>query len=164
MDGLLTKPLAVEALEDVLERYGLGVGDTSSLDATVVAEIITTIPEALPIDVDQLRELAGDDIEFIRSIAEAFASSSTGLLAQLRAAAASGDAVALAKAAHALKGASANLFAENLREAASEMEARGGKLTRAELDTRIAGIARESERVSAALHALATGSAASAVG
>jgi CheY-like chemotaxis protein/HPt (histidine-containing phosphotransfer) domain-containing protein len=164
MDGLLTKPLAVEALQDVLERYGLAMTELSSLDATAVSEIITTTPAAPPIDVGQLRELAGDDVEFFRSIAETFATSSAQLLAQMRDAAEMADAVALAKAAHALKGASANLYAEKLREQSAELESSRGKFSRAELETRLAEMARESERVCAALNGLASGGAAKAVG
>lgn len=160
MDGLLTKPLAVEALQDVLERYGLAMNELSSLDATAVAEIITADPAVPPIDAAQLREMAGDDAEFFRSIAETFATSSAQLLAQLRAAAAAGDAVALAKAAHALKGASANLYAETLREHSAELERSGAKSSRAELEARLEAMTRESERVCAALHGLAAGSAA----
>jgi CheY-like chemotaxis protein len=164
MDALLTKPLAVEALQDVLERYGLAVSDPSSLDATTVSEIVTAIPEPPPIDAAQFRELAGDDAEFIRSIAESFASSSAQLLAQLRSAAASGDTVALAKAAHALKGASANLYAETLREQSAELEYHGGKFSKSDLETKLADMTRESERVCAALYGLASRTAASAVG
>ena len=164
MDALLTKPLAVEALQDVLERYGLAVSDPASLDATAVSEIVMAVPEAPPIDLAQLRELAGDDAEFIRSIAESFASSSTQLLAQLRAAAVSGDAVAMAKAAHALKGASANLYAEKLRDQSAELEYSGGKFPPSDLETKIAEMTRESARVCAALHGLASRTAASAVG
>jgi CheY-like chemotaxis protein/HPt (histidine-containing phosphotransfer) domain-containing protein len=163
MDGLLTKPLAVEALQDVLERYGLAMTELSSLDATAVSEIVTT-PPASPLDVAQLRELAGDDAEFFRSIAETFASSSAQLLGQMRAAAATGDAVALAKAAHALKGASANLYAEKLREQSAELQSSRGKFSRAELESRLAEMTRESERVCTALHGLASSGAATAVG
>jgi PAS domain S-box-containing protein len=164
MDALLTKPLAVEALQDVLERYGLAMTEEATLDEAAVAEVVTGVAEPPPIDLVQLRELAGDDAEFIRSIAESFASSSAQLLGALRAAAANGDAVALARAAHALKGASANLYADRLRDDSAELEGSGGKFSQADLELRIARMARESERVCAALHGLASGTAASALG
>jgi CheY-like chemotaxis protein/HPt (histidine-containing phosphotransfer) domain-containing protein len=165
MDGLLTKPLSAEALQNVLERYGLAMTELSPLDATAVAEIITGTPEPGPIDAAQLREMAGDDAEFFRSIAETFASSSAQLLAQMRLAAATGAAIPLAKAAHALKGASANLYAEKLREQSAELERGGAQFSRAELEARIVDMTRESERVCAALYGLASGGgAASAVG
>ena len=37
MDGLLTKPLAVEHLQEVLERYGLAVGDGTLSEGAVAA-------------------------------------------------------------------------------------------------------------------------------
>jgi HPt (histidine-containing phosphotransfer) domain-containing protein len=163
MDALLTKPLAVEALQETLERYGLAMNE-SELNESAVAELVMTPAEAVPIDLAQLKELAGDDAEFIRSIAESFASSSTQLLAALRTAAATGDVVAMSKAAHALKGASANLYAEKLAADSAALEASGGKFAKPELEKLIAQMTHESERVSAALYGLASTTAASAVG
>jgi two-component system sensor histidine kinase/response regulator len=163
MDALLTKPLAVEALQDVLERYGLAMNE-SNLPDSAVESLVSSAPEAPPIDLDQLRELTGDDAEFIRSIAESFASSSAQLLASLRAGAAAGDGAQIARAAHALKGASANLYAGKLRDLAAELEAQGTQLAKPELEGRIAAMTRESDRVCVALHGLATRTAAAAVG
>jgi two-component system, sensor histidine kinase and response regulator len=163
MDALLTKPLAVEALQDVLERYGLAMNDTN-LNDTAVDQMVTTAAEPPPLDVAQLLELTGDDAEFIRSIAESFASSSAQLVASLQTGAASGDTAQIARAAHALKGASANLYAEKLREQAAELEANGGKFSKADLEGRIAKLTREIERVCVALRGLASSTAASAVG
>src|SRR5262249_53302910 len=109
MDALLTKPLAVEALQDALERYGLAMTD-SNLNDAAVDRMVSSAADPPPLDVAQLRELCGDDVEFIQSIAESFASSSAQLVAALRAGAANDDASAISKAAHALKGASANLY------------------------------------------------------
>jgi len=156
MDALLTKPLAVEALQDVLERYGLAMNETN-LPESAVEAMVSRPAEAPPIDFAQLRELTGDDAEFIRSIADSFESSSAQLIASLRAGAGSGDGAQIAKAAHALKGASANLYAGKLRDQAAELEATGAKLPKADLEIRIAAAARECERVCVALRGLATG-------
>ena len=51
-----------------------------------------------------------------------------------------------------------------VREQSAELEGNRGKFSRAELETRLAEMARESERVCAALHGLASGGAATAVG
>jgi PAS domain S-box-containing protein len=161
MDGLLTKPLAVEALQDVLERYGLAMTESKLGDAQV-ENLVTTPAGPPPVDLAQLQELAGDDAEFILSIAESFAKSSAQLLESLRTGAAKGDATQMTKAAHALKGAAANLYAATLRDQSADVESSAAKFSRAELDTRIAAIARECERVCVALHGLATTAASSA--
>jgi PAS domain S-box-containing protein len=161
MDGLLTKPLAVEALQDVLERYGLAMTESKLGDAQV-DNLVSTPAGPAPVDLAQLQELCGDDAEFILSIAESFAKSSAQLLDSLRAGAAKGDATQMTKAAHALKGAAANLYAATLRDQSADVESNAAKFSRAELDSRIAAIARECERVCAALHGLATKAGASA--
>jgi HPt (histidine-containing phosphotransfer) domain-containing protein len=163
MDALLTKPLAVEALQDVLERYGLAMNETN-LPESAVDAIVSRPAEAPPIDFAQLRELTGDDAEFIRSIADSFESSSAQLIASLRAGAGSADGAQIAKAAHALKGASANLYAGKLRDMAAELEAMGSKLAKTDLELRIAAAARECERVCVALRGHATQTSATAVG
>jgi PAS domain S-box-containing protein len=163
MDALLTKPLAVEALQDVLERYGLAMTD-SNLNDAAVDRMVSSPAESPPLDVAQLRELCGDDAEFIQSIAESFASSSTQLVAALRAGAASGDGSAISKAAHALKGASANLYAEKCRDLAAELEHENAKLSKADIESRITRLSREIERVCAALNAMASPDSKSAVG
>jgi HPt (histidine-containing phosphotransfer) domain-containing protein len=68
----------------------------------------------------------------------------------------------MTKAAHALKGAAANLYAATLRDQSADVESSAAKFSRAELDTRIAAIAHECERVCVALHGLATTAASSA--
>ena len=75
-----------------------------NLDDSAVDQLVTSAAEPPPLDAAQLRELIGDDAEFIRSIAESFASSSAQILASLRSGAANGDATQISKAAHALKG------------------------------------------------------------
>jgi PAS domain S-box-containing protein len=163
MDSLLTKPLAVEALQDVLERYGLSMNE-SKLGEAQVESLVSAPAGPPPVDLAQLQDLAGDDAEFILSIAESFAQSSAQLLEQLRTGASKGDVTQMTKAAHALKGAAANLYAATLRDQAQQLESNAAKFARAELEARIADAARECERVCAALQGLATKAASSAVG
>lgn len=140
--------------------------DHSSAPASdaAVDQLVTITVEPPPLDVAQLRDLTGDDAEFISSLAESFATSSKQIVESLRAATASGDFIQISKAAHALKGASANLYAETLRAQAAELEHSGGKLSQAELETRITQMSREIARVSAVLEGMATNGAQSAVG
>ncbi|MBX5459837.1 MAG: PAS domain-containing protein [Steroidobacteraceae bacterium] len=164
MDGLLTKPLATEQLEEVLERYGLAVEGEVPLTEAAVANFVTTPSGSQPVDFTYLRELAGDDAGFIKSVAESFANSSGQLLAALRAGVSTGDAAQMARAAHQLKGASANLHAEALRELSAELEAHVSRLTRPDLEARITKLAQEVERVCKALNGFAADAATRAVG
>jgi PAS domain S-box-containing protein len=163
MDGLLTKPLAVAELQAVLERYGL-TAPGPVLNETAVADLITAPPAAGSIDLTQLEELAAGDQEFIRSVAESFAKSSGSLLASMRTAAAQDERRQLARAAHQLKGAGANLYAETLRALCAELEGQAKTLTAAQIQDRITRVAREVERTCAALTAFASGATSRAVG
>jgi two-component system sensor histidine kinase/response regulator len=154
MDGLLTKPLAVEELQAVLERYGLTAPEPV-MNETAVAELITATPVAAAIDLTQLEELAAGDEEFIQSVADSFAKSSSALLASMLTAAAEGERRQLARAAHQLKGASANLYAEALRLLCAELEEQAKTLTAAQVDEKIKGISCEIERSCAALSGFA---------
>ena len=163
MDGLLTKPLAVDRLQEILERHGLAAPEVP-MDETAVEELVTAPLPAPPLDVAQLRDLVGDDNEFIRSIAESFRASTAALLASLCAAAAKGDRTQVARAAHQIKGASANLFAEPLREISAQIEAQAVSLPDGEMQLRIARLTLEVGRATAALQAFADAPSKVAVG
>jgi two-component system, sensor histidine kinase and response regulator len=163
MDGLLTKPLAVEQLQDVLERYGLAVGH-GTLSEVAVASLICAPGSPPAIDVTQLQELAAGDEEFIRSIAESFAKSSSALLGSMRNSLASDERRQLARAAHQLKGASANLYAEALRSLCADLEVQAKTLGGTQLEEKISRLAVEIERVCSALNGFAASSASRAVG
>jgi len=81
-------------------------------------------PSAAPaIDRDALRELTGGDMEFERELAETFVSSGDQCLAEIIAALKVSDFDTVRKRAHSLKGASANIHALDLSQAASSLEA-----------------------------------------
>src|SRR6185312_12787359 len=151
MDGLLTKPLAVEQLQEMLERYGLAVGDDGLSDAAA-AQLLGAPGSPPPVDVTQLQELAAGDEEFIRSIAESFSKSSSALLSSMRNSLASDERRQLARAAHQLKGASANLYAETLRSLCADLEEQAKSLGGTQLEDKINRIAVEIDRACAALN------------
>jgi CheY-like chemotaxis protein/nitrogen-specific signal transduction histidine kinase len=155
MDGLLTKPLAVDELEQVLERFGLAAPPPSMAEQAV-DDLLTSDTQPVPIDRKQLAALAGEDIEFARSLAESYAVSSRELLGAIRAAAASGDRQELARAAHSLKGACANIYAWGMRELCAELELRAATLSATDLDRQLHALSDENERVAAALRRFAT--------
>ncbi len=153
MDGLLTKPLAVEQLREVLERYGLSAVEPQMSEGAV-SELVTAPAPLAAIDFTQLQELAAGDDDFIRSVADSFANSSKALLTAIRAAAAHDDRRQLARAVHQLKGASANLYAEAASALCAELEAQATTLTATQISEKIARLSAEIERASTALNNL----------
>ncbi len=104
MDAHLGKPIEPAQLIDVLSRY---------LKAGAPAPAV---------DREALRELTGGDIEFERELAETFVKSGDQCLAEIIAALEASDFDTVRKRAHALKGASANIHAVSLSQAASSLE------------------------------------------
>jgi len=104
MDAHLGKPIEPAQLIEVLGRF---VKPPSTGPA---------------IDRDALRELTGGDTEFERELAETFVSSGDQCLAEIIAALEVSDFDTVRKRAHSLKGASANIHALDLSQAASSLE------------------------------------------
>jgi len=121
MNAFLTKPLEIARLYETLERFGLGV--TQQADATAPAEESTA-----PVDLAKLNEITDGDAEFTYELASTFISSGYQVINEITAALAAFDRVALARAAHKLKGASANIHAESVRESSHALEAQAESL------------------------------------
>jgi len=153
MDALLTKPLDVEQLREMLERFGLAAEPV--LAESAVAAVVSSPAAAAPIDLAQLRELTGADAEFARSLADSFASSSRELIAAMAAAATRGDHAQLARAAHQLKGASANIYAWPMQALCAGLETRAASLSARELESHVAALSAEIDRVGVALKSFA---------
>ena len=129
MDDYISKPVRLEDLEAVLARYVSGNGNViksgpGSAPPTAPPETIT--PALDPAVTARLRELAAaTDPSVIGEIYEAFLSSAVGYLAAIRKGAETNDAEGLRKAAHAFKGAGANIGAQHLAELCRQLEALG---------------------------------------
>jgi signal transduction histidine kinase/DNA-binding response OmpR family regulator len=104
MDAHLGKPIEPAQLIEALSRF---------LRARAAAP---------PIDREALRELTGGDAEFERQLADTFVSSGDQCLAEIMAALKVSDFDTVRKRAHSLKGASANIHALDLSQAASSLE------------------------------------------
>jgi CheY-like chemotaxis protein len=155
MDELLTKPLDVERLREVLDRFNLRVvAAPATLDDRAIADLVAT-PVDAPLDVARLEALVGRDGEFAADLAETFLNTSRVLLSELRACLERHDREGLRRAAHSLKGASANIHAPVLRELATQLEAQGGTVAEGELASLLARITTETDRVTAALERFA---------
>ena len=125
MDDYLTKPLEVERLRAVLSKYGLELpegAEPSGVAAASDARTGATGKIRPPIDLRALNDLIDGDTEFGRDLATTFIDSGEQQLAEMQRAVASGNRDALAKAAHKLKGACANIHAPNLRAMAHRLE------------------------------------------
>ena len=104
MDAHLGKPIEPAQLIETLSRF------------------LTARAAAPAIDRKALRELTGGDAEFERELAETFVNSGDQCLAEIMAALQISDFDTVRKRAHSLKGASANIHALDLSQAASSLE------------------------------------------
>ena len=116
MDGLITKPLQDVRLREALTRFNLDAKNDSA-----------------PVDLARLHEVCGGDLSFERELAAVFASSGQSVLLRLSDALSSMNREAIARSAHELKGAGANIYAGALREAAQVLEAEASTATTARL-------------------------------
>jgi two-component system, sensor histidine kinase and response regulator len=152
MDGLLTKPLDIERMQDALERFGLrDPAQKSELDDTVVSELLTA-PPLLPIDFAKVRSSTGGDDVFLCELAQTFVTTSSQLVDEIRQCAKNCDRAGVSRAAHSLKGACASMHAEPLRELSRELETHAMTLSETEITERITQLAGEFERVAGAVH------------
>jgi two-component system sensor histidine kinase/response regulator len=117
MDDYLTKPLDVSRLQDVLDRFMT----QSTTTVTVAAD---RAKAADPVSRTRLEEIASGDADFAQEIVTTFILCCEETLSELRVGANASDCQALSRAAHKLKGASANLHLETLAAAAFDIECR----------------------------------------
>ena len=77
---------------------------------------------AVPLDLARFNHLTGGDQEFARDLATTFVASGHQQLAEIGKALETSDRGAVARAAHKLKGASVNIYAQPLAELAARLE------------------------------------------
>ena len=156
MDGLLTKPIALERLREVLGKFGMAVGSADqALSAAAVETLITTPTQPPAVDVSQLGELAGEDQEFVQSVVESFEKSMGQLLATMQAAAMRGEMQHVARAAHQVKGAAGNLYAMAVSTLAADIETNARTMGTADLQARLTRLSHEIARATVALRSFA---------
>jgi two-component system sensor histidine kinase/response regulator len=124
MDDYLTKPLDISRLQDVLDRFmGRAEGDQvpAATQSTAAAVDAPSADNAIRA---RLADVSGDDEEFMIELVNAFLSGGVETVQELRAAVELGDATAIGRAAHKLKGAAANLHVNNLATMCFDLETR----------------------------------------
>jgi signal transduction histidine kinase/DNA-binding response OmpR family regulator len=152
MNDYLSKPVQVRQLKEVLERTAAWVADRSAERSSQMDELPIEVQETAlavldPTTIAGFREMDGGAPGLLRSLAEMFAADATSLLQALREAETASDPQRLLQAAHALKGAAANLGATRLSRTCLELE-QLGKAGRVEAG-RIEGAQEKIERAEA---------------
>jgi CheY-like chemotaxis protein len=120
MDDYVSKPVRMEALQAALERCGNQV--LEQVDETAKSQPDLIDPTILA----TLRELSeGGEPDFLTGLVELFFRDANVRLEELAEAIAQHDPVMLRRAAHTLKGTSANMGANRMEELCSEIEKKG---------------------------------------
>jgi two-component system, sensor histidine kinase and response regulator len=136
MDGYLTKPIEVERLRSVLTKFGLAKNEAQA-----------TPNPGPPVDLSGFGSITGGDETFAQELVATFIASGEQQLAEISYAIATPNRAALAKAAHKLKGASANIHAHGLKALAEQMESESGAADAGALQRWDALLRQEFERV-----------------
>jgi two-component system sensor histidine kinase/response regulator len=136
MDGYLTKPIEVERLRSVLTKFGLAKNEAQA-----------TPNPGPPVDLSGFGSITGGDKTFAQELVATFIASGEQQLAEISYAVATPNRAALAKAAHKLKGASANIHAHRLKALAEQMESESGAADAGALQRWDALLRQEFERV-----------------
>jgi HPt (histidine-containing phosphotransfer) domain-containing protein len=154
MDGFLSKPLEIARLRETLHRFGLTANAPASdvLDDAAVGKLVSN-PSAVEPAVDLVKFAAAieGDHEFARDLIATFAASSAEILDELRSAHAANDRQQAARAAHKLKGANANMFANRLQELCAALESGVSSCGADEWQAHIGVIALELQRANGEL-------------
>ena len=127
MDGYIAKPIQVEDLIDIIEKLA---------SSPAVAEVATTAKGRgqEPIDTPSALARVGGNMELLKEMASLFLKGLPELLTNLQDAIMAGNAHAIERAAHKLKGSVGNFSAQPAFEAALKLEVLGrdGSLSKAE--------------------------------
>jgi two-component system, sensor histidine kinase and response regulator len=136
MDGFLTKPIESMRLREVLQQY-LQTDETATTalhrvlsspiadSSSVLLERVATPtgdPAAPLVDWARFNVLTAGDKAFAKELIELYLHSSAQILLELRDGCAAGDRDVLRKAAHKLKGASANVSADGIADLCKTLE------------------------------------------
>ncbi|MBT6143929.1 MAG: response regulator, partial [Gemmatimonadetes bacterium] len=123
MDDFVSKPIRRDALRQTIHRVMSSDQPATTVDPVPVAEV--DLPVLDPGPLEELRELEAIDDEFtIDGFVALFNQSTPLLLEQARQALQEGDAKALHRHAHSLKGAAREVGAVKLAHEAAQMEDR----------------------------------------
>ncbi len=128
MDDYLAKPLDIDRLHGILDRY-IKVGSNLAIPVVATDKLgASTAPHSTEPDVQdaqmlaRLKDISDGDDTFANELTTVFLDSGYAILDEMRAAIASNDLLTLGRAAHKLKGASNNLHMLTLGTLAQSIE------------------------------------------
>lgn len=139
MDAFLPKPLDIARLADILQQASGTSASEDCLDPTVI---------------EALRTLGDHEHDILRELIGIYIAQSLARLQDIYIAAAAHDKLALANALHNLHGSSLTLGASRLAEMLQRFEMEAERLPMPDLDTALAELRTELEKVSAAMRRL----------
>jgi CheY-like chemotaxis protein len=135
MDGFLTKPLNVERLRGFLSGFGLR--DTSipphAEPVSSASGAQSSIERSPPLDLAKLDQITEGDAEFTTELLNTFLASAQQSLDEMNQTLVQDDRQELARAAHKLKGAAANIHAGEVARIASLIEQDAGNAAKESL-------------------------------
>ncbi|MBC7984575.1 MAG: PAS domain-containing protein, partial [Candidatus Obscuribacterales bacterium] len=148
MDDFLTKPLDVKRLREVLDKFGLGVpdpiasttGNSADTPSAEIAALLSRDPAIPPVNLARLDEITDGDVEFTQELIAVFVASSAQVVAEMHTEYVKNNRAALGRAAHKLKGASANIHASALQQLCAVLEAQVIELPKNALANHLAAI------------------------
>ena len=147
MDGYISKPIRPQELDEMLDRFTSGGHEVAAQESTPKDDVDT-------VSADELLERIGGDRELLAEWVELFREDYPLQLARARAALEIGDAVALGRVGHTLRGALGNLAAPNASRMACDLELIGETGEPGFARVKIEGLEHELARVCAALESL----------
>jgi two-component system, sensor histidine kinase and response regulator len=140
MDGYLTKPIRPQELDDVLDCYV--AKERVQVSVTEASDLLEE-----SVHKDELLERIDGDYAFLAELLEIFRGDYPGQIQSARQAVMEGDAAALQRVGHALKGALGNLGASIASRIAGELESIGKSGDIALVGTRVTELEKELLRV-----------------
>jgi signal transduction histidine kinase/DNA-binding response OmpR family regulator/HPt (histidine-containing phosphotransfer) domain-containing protein len=159
MDGYVSKPVRADDLTAVISQWLPSAGGSADPDPAGVRHVpelsVADGGDRGLVDREQLRTLrdldGGGPSTFVLELVDAFIEEGGEEIAQVRAAVAAGDAGALLRSAHRLKGSALNMGCDTLAQTAESLESMGRSGSLADAEHVVDRLAGEFDRTAAAL-------------
>jgi CheY-like chemotaxis protein/nitrogen-specific signal transduction histidine kinase/HPt (histidine-containing phosphotransfer) domain-containing protein len=132
MDDYLSKPVRLEDLRALLERWAARLGGRSgggdageSVPPPAAPAVAPALEGDFPVDLERLREMAGDDGDGMRELVELYVRQAEDQCGRIEAALSAGETEGLRRTAHSWAGSSATCGMRSLASLLRELERLG---------------------------------------